>query len=349
MSAPLVSVLMPVRNARPYLAEAVRAVLGQTEQDFELLVCDDASEDGSMEVVEAFRDPRIRMLRGPETPGVVGAVNTCIDAARGEFLANMDADDRMHPRRLEKQIRTLRAHREIGVCGTWMTSFGPDGAVLYTPPERHEEIVCDLLFHPSPINGTAMFRASLRDETDLHWRRDYPRAEDYDWLLRLSRVTRFANVPEPLYEYRIHPAQIRAVHAREQHESTMRLQRALVEELLPDVRPDEFALHIALTRWFIPREWTALRDIHAWLLRLDEANRRRGVYDPDACAAMLARRFFFVCDYYAPLGVAAWREFRRLALHRLAPVSPRARLAQFVRCLAGRDVPGRRSPDGDGA
>ncbi|MBL0174856.1 MAG: glycosyltransferase [Ignavibacteria bacterium] len=185
MSAPLVSVLMPVRNARPYLAEAVRAVLGQTEQDFELLVCDDASEDGSMEVVEAFRDPRIRMLRGPETPGVVGAVNTCIDAARGEFLANMDADDRMHPRRLEKQIRTLRAHREIGVCGTWMTSFGPGGAVL-TPPERHEEIVCDLLFHPSPINGTAMFRASLRDETDLHWRRDYPRAEDYDWLLRLS-------------------------------------------------------------------------------------------------------------------------------------------------------------------
>jgi glycosyltransferase involved in cell wall biosynthesis len=346
MSAPLVSVLMPVRNARPTIAEAVRAVLGQTMQDFELLVCDDASTDGSMEVVEAFGDPRIRILRGEGRAGVVDAVNACIDAARGEFLANMDADDRAHPRRFEKQLRYLRAHREVGVCGTWMTSFGAGASARYTPPEHHEEIVCDLLFHPSPINGTAMFRASLRGETDLHWGRGYPRAEDYDWLLRLSRVTRFANIPEPLYEYRMHPAQIRAVHAREQHESTMRLHRALVEELLPDVRPDEFALHVALTRWFIPRERASLGDIHAWLLRLDGANRQRRVYDPATCTAMLARRFFFVCDYYAPQGFAAWREFRRLSLHRLAPMSARARLAQFVHCLTGRDVPGRRLADG---
>ncbi|MBL0176298.1 MAG: glycosyltransferase [Ignavibacteria bacterium] len=158
MSAPLVSVLMPVRNARPYLAEAVRAVLGQTEQDFELLVCDDASEDGSMEVVEAFRDPRIRMLRGPETPGVVGAVNTCIDAARGvprehgcrrphasATLREADPDSARpsRDRRVRHMDDVVRAGRSRSVHppGT------PRGdrlrpAVSSVPDQRHRDVPC---------------------------------------------------------------------------------------------------------------------------------------------------------------------------------------------------------------
>src|SRR6185312_555318 len=111
---PLVSVVMPLYNARPYVAQAVRSVLDQTCADFELIVIDDGSTDASAEAVEqaAGNDPRLHLIRQPNA-GVSAAANRGTELARGEFMARVDADDICLPSRLEKQLEFLRNHPDF--------------------------------------------------------------------------------------------------------------------------------------------------------------------------------------------------------------------------------------------
>ena len=345
---PLVSVIMPMRNAAPFVEEAVGSILSQTWRNLELLVFDDGSTDGGGEIVSAISDARIRLLGTPEHAGIVSALNVCLDAARGTYIARMDADDISHRDRLDKQVRLLDAHPDIGACGTWMTSFGTGMPNLYVFPVRHEEIVCDLLFNPSLIHGTVMFRSKLARDADIHWRDDHRHAEDYEWLIRLARITRVANIPEDLYSYRMHPGQTGSAHAVEQREVVARIQRELVLRLVPDASDGEFARHDALARWEIPRAPAALALLHEWLQRLLAANDIRRIYDTTAMELTLAMRFFRVCDYFTVDGPAMWSRFCTYPLHRRAHAGVGQRASQFARALAGRDVPGRVIPENPG-
>lgn len=347
--APLISVLMPARNAAPFLREAVDGILAQTLGDFELLLFDDGSTDATRAMAAGIPDARIRIAGTRAARGIVDALNACLREARGRFIARADADDIAHPLRFERQLAFLAANPDVGLCGTWMTSFGDGVPNLYAFPARHEEIVAELLFNPSVVHPTVMFRAALSETGDVGWRAGYEHAEDYEWLIRLSSHTRFANVEESLYSYRVHAGQVGALHGAEQAAVTSRLQRELLERLLPDVDNRRVEMHTALTRWALPSSLVGIEKIHAWFLTLVDANDRLGIYDRAAFRAVLARRFFFICGYAATLGPAAWAKVRRLPLHRAASVTWRSRLSQCRSFLLRRDVPGRRHPEGAGA
>jgi hypothetical protein len=105
--APPVSVIMPVHNRRGVVGEAIRSVLTQSHRGFELLICDDASSDGTAEELQSFRDERIRILAHPHRRGAAAARNTCLGAARGEIIAYLDSDNLWHPRFLEVAVSGL--------------------------------------------------------------------------------------------------------------------------------------------------------------------------------------------------------------------------------------------------
>ena len=111
-----VSVLLPLYNGEAYIREAVESVLAQTRRDFELLILDDGSRDGSLAIVQeiARRDPRVRLI-SRENRGLTETLNELLAAARGEFVARMDADDVCLPDRFERQVAFLDAHPEV-VC-----------------------------------------------------------------------------------------------------------------------------------------------------------------------------------------------------------------------------------------
>jgi glycosyltransferase involved in cell wall biosynthesis len=343
---PTLSVLMPARNAAPYIREALDSILAQTFGDFEVLLFDDGSTDATRSIAASIPDPRIRISGTRTSRGIVSVLNDCLHEARGRFIARADADDIAHALRFERQVAFLDSHPDVGVCGTWMTSFGDGNENLYAFPAAHEEIVADLLFNPSVVHPTVMFRAALEESGDIRWREGFDHAEDYEWLIRLSSFTRFANVTESLYAYRVHPGQVGSVHAAEQDAITQRLQRELIERLVPSVGDREWRMHVALTRWRIPASPDALDEIHDWFHTLCAANDRLGIYDRVACRKVIARRFFHVAAYYAPFGIAAWWKARRLPLYQAAPVSARSRVSQFRNFLLRRDVPGRRFPAG---
>ena len=119
MSVPRLSVILPVYNGSAFLAEAMESVLNQTFRDFELLVIDDASTDGSAAVAEQFGDPRVRVIRQEANRRLPATLNHGLDLARGEWVARMDADDICHPQRFARQVAFLEAHPDHGVVGSW--------------------------------------------------------------------------------------------------------------------------------------------------------------------------------------------------------------------------------------
>src|SRR5258708_7569819 len=118
MNSPLISVIMPVYNAAPFVREAVESILAQTLGDFELIMIDDASTDGSPEILARFTDPRCRLLTNANNLGAAETKNRGIAEARGEFLAFLDADDVATPQRLARQLEWLRAHPAVGLLGS---------------------------------------------------------------------------------------------------------------------------------------------------------------------------------------------------------------------------------------
>ena len=205
MTTPLISVIMPVRNAGAYLAPAVDSVLAQTFADFELIIINDGSTDGSPEIIEEYAraDSRVRAF-GQAGQGLVSALNRGLAKAAGRYLARMDSDDICLPQRFQAQVEALEARSELGVVGSAVLTIDdrdevtgqrvyPHGSAL-----RERLLHGDLLCHPAIMGRTELFRQAGG------YRAYYQHCEDYDLWLRLSALAELDNLTEPLLLYRVH-------------------------------------------------------------------------------------------------------------------------------------------------
>lgn len=212
MTAPAVSVLIPVYNAEPHLDGAIQSVRAQTFTDFELVIVNDGSTDGSLDTMQrhAAEDPRVVVVDRPNA-GIVAALNTGLAACRGEYIARMDGDDIAFPDRLERQHAYLEANPSVDLVGGHVEPFGDhayDGMTL-TYPLTHEAIDRHGLEHGSGalVHPTFFARRSLY--TRLGGYLDgYPYAEDFDFLLRAAEAGKLACLPEKVIKYRLHGNQV---------------------------------------------------------------------------------------------------------------------------------------------
>ncbi|MBI3947513.1 MAG: glycosyltransferase [Armatimonadetes bacterium] len=213
MGDPAVSVLMPAYNAARYVAEAVASVRAQDLGDWELVAVDDGSADGTRALLEeaAATDDRIRVLPLPHR-GLVEALNAGLAACRAPLVARMDADDRMRPARLRRQVEYLDSHPEVGLVGSLIECF-PAGEIqegLQRYQEwlnslvAHEDIARDLFVESPFAHPSVMLRGEVARAVGGYQDRGW--AEDYDLWLRLFLAnTRFAKVPEVLHFWRDRP------------------------------------------------------------------------------------------------------------------------------------------------
>ncbi len=210
---PLISVLLPVRDAAPWLGASLRSLARQSLADFEIVAVDDGSSDGSGEILEraARLEPRLRVLRtGPR--GLPLALNTALAASRGRLLARHDADDLSHRRRFELQAAHLAAHRDDAVVGARLRLF-PAPAVgagmrrwarWHNRLLDHEAMAAEVLIDSPLAHGTAMMRRGWLERAGGWSERGW--AEDLDlWIRLMEAGARFAKRPETLYGWRQHP------------------------------------------------------------------------------------------------------------------------------------------------
>src|SRR5690242_7757702 len=196
-----VTIGIPFLNARRYLADAVRSVFAQTHGDWELLLIDDGSTDGSIEVVRHLDDPRVRVLYDGSRRGLCARLNQIASLAQGAYLARMDADDLMHPERIELQLNVLRADPTIDLVDTATFSVDDDLTPLGVrgdrPLDSRPEVVLrnGLLIHPTVMGRAEWFRSNPYDPV-------YVRAEDRELWNRTCATTKFARLGQPLFFYR---------------------------------------------------------------------------------------------------------------------------------------------------
>lgn len=208
---------MSVYNAKPYLTEAITSVLCQTYSNFEFIIIDDCSTDGSSEIISAFEvaDNRIRVLRNEVNTGAVGFaknLNLGIKVSKGEYIARMDADDVCHKDRFRAQIEYLEQNKDIELVGCSVDVINEDSKVQYSVCSKFDPSLALLkrneIFHP-----TIMFRKESNFYREKMWY-----CEDYDLYLRLlSEKREIRNLPEILLKYRVLTGSISRTKAYTQH------------------------------------------------------------------------------------------------------------------------------------
>ncbi len=203
---PLLSYIVLSYNYADYIGTTIRSILGQTVQDFEIVVVDDASRDASVDVVRSFSDPRIRLLINDHNLGGAGSYNRAVAAARGDWLVNLDADDWIAPQKAERQLAAAAADPGLDIIGTYVHFVDAHGAPhpqaaglepLVNAP--HELGLAD-----SWVGTNSLSRSStmVRRATHLRIGLDDPtmvRAPDYElWTRALREGCRFHVIPEQL-------------------------------------------------------------------------------------------------------------------------------------------------------
>lgn len=232
---PLVTVLLSACNDVTFLPEAVESVLAQTFGDFEFLVIDDGSNDGSGDYLASLRDPRLRVIRNPQNVGLTRSLNRGLAAAAAPLVARMDADDIALPDRLKQQIDFLRANPHVGVVGSSRTLIDERGAVTGQAPAAETDLAIRwkcLLGNPF-AHPTVMLRLDVLDAHGLRYAESFRTAQDYELWTRLLTVTRGANLPEPLLRYRLRDG-VSRMHKDEQLRNHDRIAFSAIRRLLPD-------------------------------------------------------------------------------------------------------------------
>ena len=201
---PEVSVIIPAHNAAQYLPEAVDSVLGQTFNDFEILIIDDGSTDNTEEVLRRYHS-KVRYF-SQQNSGVAVTRNRGIERAQGRYIAFLDADDTWMPHKLERQMAAMAEHKDYRICYSAFTVTGPDLApISVSRSRRQSHALEDLLLQgnvvatPTTVMGErALFVEAGGFDPALS------QCADWDMWVRLAALTDFLYIDEPLACYRQH-------------------------------------------------------------------------------------------------------------------------------------------------
>jgi hypothetical protein len=356
--APRVSFLLAVHNDARFVGATLASMLGQTFGDFEIVAIDDASTDGTADILRSAGDARIRYFRNQTNLGQVPSLNRGLALCRGEAVARIDGDDVCEPQRLAAQVKYLDDHPDISGCGTWTTEIDAEdrvigGAEPYPDPDYVRWSLChtNWLYHPSMTLRREVFEEAGGYDVA------YPACEDYElWTRIVAAGHRLGVVPQRLIRYRRRPGSLTAMYADNQRrvghktatryirmligdpcdEQTVTLMRMIMSwEQFPAAGGVGEGESVAAGSAFITANAKAVVGLMYRIRRATIAHAApapRAAADADAANHLLRRGRVLLRD--AP-GVSAvlGSYIARLPHHRLAGLKL---FATAVRCLAGR-------------
>jgi glycosyltransferase involved in cell wall biosynthesis len=210
------SILIPTFNRAYIISDAIKSALAQTYADFEIVIVDDGSSDNTREIVEQFKDDRVRYVRHAVNKGCSAACNTAVESARGEIVAFLDSDDVWKPEYLQRQVNFLSSHPDVDIVFSDMELQERDKTfpslmqlmssfpkLLRSKPaaaeyviSRREMYLCLLEEVPIKPTATAMKRTLFKKTTGFN--ESWPSGTDWDLFLRMSQLTDFGYIDAPM-------------------------------------------------------------------------------------------------------------------------------------------------------
>lgn len=256
---PVFSIVLCTYNAETYLDECIQSLLNQTFPDFELIIVDDGSQDGTLAYLEKLKDPRVRLIPLGSNHGLIHARTRGFEAAQGRYIAVMDADDIAAPNRLEAQFRAME-DQGLDVCGTFHTTLdNTTGKQRARKGHSSDSDIRALLTIYSPLCNPST-SLTTRIVRDTGYNTEYSYAEDYGlWCEIAARGGKFHNIPSQLLTYRVHPGQVSQVKQEAARNSFRKIQSRYILQLIgvdcvPHSVPFSQRLH---------RAWVFMRQLNA--------------------------------------------------------------------------------------
>ncbi len=251
---PKVSVIMPVYNNEKFLFHSINSILNQTFDDFEFIIIDDGSTDHSLEIINSFKDKRIKIITNKNNLGISKSLNLGLEHSLGKYIARMDGDDVSVKNRLEQQIYFMERNKDISICGCNMYIINKEE---YTVHKTNyclidSEIKTDIFFGKTPFaHPTIMCRSSFINDYNVRYNVKAFYAEDLDLYCRCCNIAKYANLDDELHYYRIHDSSVSVQHKTQQ----LNIARFIINRFLKSegliLTDEEFNIHCSL---YLPYE-----------------------------------------------------------------------------------------------
>ncbi|MDR0540848.1 MAG: glycosyltransferase [Dysgonamonadaceae bacterium] len=284
-----ISVVMPCYNAEKYIQEAIDSILNQTFDNFEFIIVNDGSDDGTKDILNSLKDKRIKVINNSSREGNFRSRNKGLELAEGKYICIMDSDDISNPERFEKQYRFMEANTQYAALGSNIVVFNQNGSSFFQKLRNSDEIKVRLLQDSVCAHPALMLRHEFLKQNNIRYNEDYYYAADYNLLVDISRTGKITNLPESLLFYRRHPEQISSSRSHVQAMYRDRIQLKQLENF--NIRPsiDEVILHNALMN-SLPLSERQLKETEKWGNKLMVKNHRLGYYDEDCLYNFLEER-----------------------------------------------------------
>jgi glycosyltransferase involved in cell wall biosynthesis len=206
----LVSILMPCYNGEQYVTEAIQSVLNQSYEHWELLICNDASTDKSLSIIESFKSEKVKVFENKQNKGYLKTCNFLFEQAKGDYITFQDSDDYSSLDRIQLLINEFEQNPNLGACGTqfnFITDSGiklPDDSPVY--PLKHNDITKSFMRESGFCGASVMVTKEVINEIGIYnkyW--DRIGSEDHYWLYLIAEKFEIANIKETSYFYRHNP------------------------------------------------------------------------------------------------------------------------------------------------
>lgn len=325
MQTPKISVVVPVYNVELYVRDTLESLRRQTTEDFEVIVVDDGSTDGTLKIVREFSELRVRLIQHETNKGLAEARNTGVRSARGDYVALLDGDDMALPNRLTLQAKALDENPALGLVGSQIRVVDHAGRAMnrhWPRPVSPESASIGLCFR-NTFSACFMFRKTAAPKELFG---NYAMAEDYFFVSRLARNWMVCNLPQKLTSVRVRTGGL--THSkREAMEAHVRL---VMHEHLQRLGIDASAKELDINRHVgaltLENAPELLDDVEQWLLKLAQANEAAAFYPRRAFAAALGQEWFEVCKFASPLGISVYQRYQSSRLRRWTALTRQAKL-----------------------
>lgn len=241
----MVSIIASVYNCEQYIANMIQSIIAQSYQDWELIIIDDASTDGTKKIISEFQDERIIKISNSINRGLTVNLNYALKIAKGKYILRIDGDDIAYSNRLEKQVEYMECHPEIGLSGCWMKTFGGSKSICPATVDdarlRVKLILNACIYHP-----TFIIRKSVIERWHICYNEKLRYAQDYDLEYQISKVAKIGNLPEVLMHYRVHSKQITCEKQQQQLECANHTRLQILRDMQVDLEEEEFRIWVKL-------------------------------------------------------------------------------------------------------